>query len=142
MPPDVHQPTAAELFMRVLDALVPISPVAKHIPATWPQAWSEVRSVYGPVRSALLVSAVIVSYPFLLVWGGFWILIIKLVVWVVPVTSADQTVAIMEALLLTAVLGAVALWIWGWPGLLVVCLFVWLFTLIRQNQKSKSTAPQ
>jgi hypothetical protein len=93
--------------------------------------------VYGPVRSALFVGIVVTSFPFLLIWNAFWIVSAKLIVRVAPVTSGNQIVAIVTALLLTVVLGGVGLLIWGWPGLLVVCLFVWLFTLLRQNQKPK-----
>jgi hypothetical protein len=80
--------------------------------------------VFGPVRSVYFIVMVVVLFPFQLLWYGIRRLIAKPVV---------------KALLFTAVLGTGALWIFGWPGLLVVCLFIWLFTLFRQNQKSTSS---
>jgi len=45
----------------------------------------------------------------------------------------------VKAILGAAILGGTALWFWSWPGLLVACLFVWLFSLFRQNQMSRSS---
>jgi len=64
---------------------------------------------------------VILFFPFGLLWQGIQRVIAKPGV---------------KPLILTAVLGIITLWIWSWPGLLVVCLLVWLFKLFRQNQES------
>lgn len=125
--PDVRPLTPADLGERVIDALVPShpGPEVTHVRPTWSEVWVEVRIVFGPVRSVFFIVMVVLLFPFQLMWYGIRRLIAKPVV---------------KALLLAAVLGTGALRIWGWPGLLVVCLFVWLFTLFRQNQKS--TAPR
>lgn len=79
----------------------------------------------GPVRGVFFIGWVVVSFPVLFI-------VAKLVAH--PVVTA---------LLLTAVLGIGALWIWGWPGLLVVCLLVWLLTMfVKLFRKDKDrTAP-
>jgi hypothetical protein len=79
----------------------------------------------GPVRGVFFIAWVVVSFPVLFI-------VARLVAH--PVVTA---------LLLTAVLGTAALWIWGWSGLLVVCLLVWLFTIFLKlfRRDKKQTAP-
>lgn len=132
--PSVRRLTPAELGERVIDALVPAHPDVPdsvyHRP-TWPEVWSDVRTVFGPLRSAFFIVCVVAFFPILLVWRILIVFPVRLV--------RRMLIAkpVMTALLLTSVLGTGALWFWGWPGLLVVCLFVWLFTLFRQNQKPR-----
>jgi hypothetical protein len=118
---EAHPLTSADLSDRIIEALV--SPVrgsqTKHIPPAWPKVWSDVRAIFGPVRSVFFVIKVVVFLPFQLFWYG----------------TLGLT-PIVKSLLLAAVLGVAAMWFTGWPGLLAVCLFVWLFALFRQNQKS------
>jgi hypothetical protein len=132
MPSDSRRLTAAELGERIIDALVPALPPPPgplppdwHVPPTWSQVWSEVRTVCGPLRGVFFIAWVVVSFPVLFI-------VTKLV------THPGVT-----ALLLTAVLGTGALWIWGWPGLLVVCLLLWLFTIFLKlfRQVKKRTGP-
>jgi hypothetical protein len=121
---EVHPPTSADLSDRIIEVLV--SPVrgshTKHIPPAWPQVWSDVRAMFGPFRSVFFVIKVVVFLPFQLLWYG-----------------TQGLTSIVKSLLLAAVLGVAAMWFGSWPGLLVVCLFVWLFTLFRQNQKSPAS---
>src|ERR1700758_4648808 len=134
MPDDPPRLALAALGERAIDALGPAlrrpeGVTTWHVQPTWSQVWSDVRSVYGPIRSALFIAIVVASFPVILVWNACWILAAKVVIRLAPgLTSANQVVAIVTAILITLVLGGGALWIWGWPGLLVVCLFVWLFT--------------
>ncbi len=100
---------------------------------TWPVAWFEIRGAYGTLRGVFLVAGVLalipfelLLIPFLIPFGWIWRQLAKLNPY-------------LRALLVTVVLGGVALYFWNWPGLLVVCLFVWLFTLIRQNQQRRSS---
>jgi hypothetical protein len=143
MPPEQVGPSLNDLFQTVMDALIPrrSSPGGpNNIPPTWLQVWSRVRTVLGPVRSTLFIAGIVASVPLLLVWNSFWILSAKLILKVAPGTSANQLVAIITALLLTVLFGTGALLLWGWRGLLVVCLFVWLFTLFQRGLKP--TSPQ
>jgi hypothetical protein len=121
---EVHPLTSADLSDRIIEVLV--SPVrgshTKHIPPPWPQVWSDVRAMFGPFRSVFFVIKVVVFLPFQLLWYG-----------------TQGLTSIVKSLLLAAVLGVAAMWFGSWPGLLVVCLFVWLFTLFRQNQKSTAS---
>jgi hypothetical protein len=128
MPSDIRRLTPAELGERIIDALVPALPPPPgplspdwHIPPSWSQVWSDVRTVCGPIRGVFFIAGVVVSFPVLFLFA-------KLIAH--PVVTA---------LVLTVVLGTGALWLWSWPGLLVVCLLVWLFTLLltlfRRNQK-------
>jgi len=121
---EAHPLTSADLSDRIIEVLV--SPVrgshTKHIPPAWPQVWSDVRAMFGPFRSVFFVIKVVVFLPFQLLWYG-----------------TQGLTSIVKSLLLAAVLGVAAMWFGSWPGLLVVCLFVWLFTLFRQNQKSPAS---
>jgi len=108
---------------RVLRDMFPAPdlPTYTYIHPKWPHIWAELRSRCGPVRSAIAIVVTIILWPFQLM---FWLV------------STFLKKPIVKVTLATAILGGVALWFWSWPGLLVVCLFVWLFTLFRQNQKS------
>jgi hypothetical protein len=135
--------TASELMERVIDALLPsrsrpVDAINWHVPPGWSEVWADVRSEYGRIRSVLFITLVIVSFPLFLLWTALLLIAGKLIVRVVPVTSSGQLLSIMKALLLTVVFGSLALWIWSWPGLLVVCLFVWLFTLLHQTFSRKN----
>jgi hypothetical protein len=116
---------AAIIRERVLRDIFPAPdlPTYTYIHPKWPHIWAELRTRCDPFRSAAAIVIVIAMWPFQLPW---WIAIY---VWSKP---------IVRALLLTIVLGGAALWFWSWPGLLVVCLFIWLFTMFLQHQKSSA----
>jgi hypothetical protein len=99
----------------------PDLPSYTYIHPKWHHIWAELRARCGPVRSAAVIVIVLLMWPFQL---PFWI---ASYIWAKP---------IVRALFFTVVLGGAALWFWSWPGLLVVCLFIWLYTMFRQHQKS------
>jgi hypothetical protein len=111
---------------RVLCDIVPlpVEPTHTYVPTTWPLIWAELRTRCGPVRCVFVIVIAISLWPLDLVWRLFrWFF-------------SRPTV---KAVLAAAVLGGFALWFWNWPGLLIACLFVWLFTLFRRNQRERSS---
>jgi hypothetical protein len=117
---------------RVLSDIIPNRPGMPDPYPKWQVVWSEVRAAYGPVRGTFFVALVLALWPFEL---ALYLVIIPFALvrrWLSKLNP------FVRALIVTVVLGSIALYFWNWPGLLAVCLFVWLFTLIRQNQQRRS----
>lgn len=100
----------------------PDLPMYTYIHPKWPHIWAELRARRGPVRSVFLIALTLFLWPFQLVWA----LVRRF--FSMPV----------GAVFATAVLGGVSLWFWSWPGLLVVCLMIWLYIMVRQHQKPRT----
>lgn len=109
---------------RVLRDLFPAPDLPTHtyIHPKWPHIWAELRARCGSARCVFIIALTLFLWPFQLTWRLIHLFFSK------PV----------GAFFATAVLGGAALWFWGWPGLLVVCLLIWLYTLFRQHQKSNA----
>jgi hypothetical protein len=82
----------------------------------WPDLWTALRARYGLIGGFCIMLGTIVFWPFQilfwLLWTPFYI------VW---------RISALKAILAAAIFGGIAFWLEGWRGLLVVCLFVWLF---------------
>lgn len=106
---------------RVLRDIFPAPdlPTYTYIHPKWPHIWAELRARFGPMRCVFIIGLALILWPFELAWA--------LIRWF----FSKPVGAVFAA----AILGGVALWFWNWPGLLVVCLLVWLYTMFRQHQK-------
>jgi hypothetical protein len=126
--PEMTKMKGGELAARIREKVLrdmfpaPDKPEFTYINPKWSEIWAELRARCGPTRSLFIIVVTIVLWPFELIW------------WTIRSVLA---IPVVKAILAAAILGGIALWFWNWQGLLVVCLFVWLFTMFRQSQKSK-----
>jgi hypothetical protein len=131
--PDPRMPDMTAMNGRELAAIIrervlrdmfpaPDKPTYTYIHPKWPQIWAELRARCGPAHCVFIIVITVVLWPVEFVWSLFR--------WFVSKPA-------VKAILAAAILGGAVLWFWSWLGLLVACLFVWLFTLFRQNHKSR-----